>query len=589
MANKYRSGSNWLNADTWAFINSLSFKDYILAGNSVANLSAGIPLQGDLDFWVQYKDDYISVLHEMMPFYDHMNIYPSMVELYNEAGMLPRVNLILTCMTPQETIDSFDLDYCRCYWTPATGIVYSEYCKACIDTKIIKHLHWDIIPKRIVKALRYGYQFPNDYFRYRGYLLKPNSRRQINPKPRTQTIINITDDVDIDQQINSTPFTFDDLDLDQFKEETVTLSITDINDIEKTLHELATQYEDLLYDEDREKPVELPILLSFTDCQANKNLIDRYVTAIILINPMSEARYQDIRLGENFVQRYRREEHVVVSDNDGMSCDDMDRNYFLDRCHPDEAVNNSTYSWDDWNSVPEQPSIPKSVVLQEQSIKEITPICSQYQIIQLNESGTAFISIDHLPDGLSILANAGFNEIYALHPQDKHKIIMYENEVPVHRYSKSYLNTPCDLSHTVTRSYMYSGLTTDENMDPLPDLLVPFYNYIKTIDPKYNQVICNWYENQNDYIAPHADCQRQMIANAKIALLSLYDDDNYRILEITPKAGTRSLADKFVIKLTHGSIVTMCGTTQNEFMHGIPVHPTKYGRRVSISFRQMSD
>lgn len=562
MAHKYRKDSNWLNADTWAFINSLSFKDYILAGNSVANLSANIPLQGDLDFWVQYKDDYINVLHEMMPFYDHMNIYPSMVELYNTDDLLPRVNLILTGMPPKGTISSFDLDYCRCYWTPSSGIVYDEDCKSCIDTKKILHPHWDLAPKRIMKALRYGYQFSDDYFRYRSYLLKP-TRRPINP--RTQMRINIIDDVNIDY---NPEITYEDLDLDQFAMETVVLSVTDINNVEGTLHELAVQYRDLMYDEDRS--IEVPMLLSFSDFKTNKHLIDRYITAIILINPMSEANYQDIRIGENFVQRYRRKTFII---------EDMSPNCSIDTPIPDDTINNTL--WLDFDDkITYEPKL---------LIKEIIPISGQHQMIQLNTSGTAFLSIDHLPNNLFIKATDTFNEIYTLHPPQKHKIIMYETEVPVHRYSKSYLNTPTDLSHTRTRSYMYSGFTTDENTDSLPEVLIPFYDYIKTLDPKYNQVICNWYENHNDYIAPHADCQRGMIPDAKVALLSLYDGDEYRILELTPKAGTRALADKFVITLSHGSIVTMCGTTQDEFVHGILEHQTECGRRISVSFRQMAD
>jgi hypothetical protein len=44
---------NWVNEETWEFIRNLSFDGYILAGNSVANMISKIPLQGDLDFWIQ--------------------------------------------------------------------------------------------------------------------------------------------------------------------------------------------------------------------------------------------------------------------------------------------------------------------------------------------------------------------------------------------------------------------------------------------------------------------------------------------------------------------------------------------------------
>ena len=63
-------------------------------------------------------------------------------------------------------------------------------------------------------------------------------------------------------------------------------------------------------------------------------------------------------------------------------------------------------------------------------------------------------------------------------------------------------------------------------------------------DKAYNQVIANWYEDQQDYIAAHADCQRGMVHNADISLLSLYpntDEHNFRDLHITPKKGTASV------------------------------------------------
>jgi alkylated DNA repair dioxygenase AlkB len=135
---------------------------------------------------------------------------------------------------------------------------------------------------------------------------------------------------------------------------------------------------------------------------------------------------------------------------------------------------------------------------------------------------------------------------------------------------------------------MYSGFDTSENNIDLPELFQPYYNYMKTLDPKYNQVIANWYENNYDYIALHSDCQRGMIDDAKISILSLYgSDDKYRSLKIKPKSKTNSLEKEFVINMHHGTIITMCGTTQDEFRHGIMKEEKDCGNRLSLSFRQM--
>jgi alkylated DNA repair dioxygenase AlkB len=150
--------------------------------------------------------------------------------------------------------------------------------------------------------------------------------------------------------------------------------------------------------------------------------------------------------------------------------------------------------------------------------------------------------------------------------------------------------------HVKTHSYMYSGYDDSKNNYMLPDLFEPYLQYMKSTDKLYNQVICNWYEDENDYIAPHSDCTRNMINNHKIALISLYknkDPMNARVLDIIPKNHTlddsKSLFDKISIHMYHGTIITMCGTTQNDFMHGIAKETDNKGNRISLSFRQMNE
>ena len=203
------------------------------------------------------------------------------------------------------------------------------------------------------------------------------------------------------------------------------------------------------------------------------------------------------------------------------------------------------------------------------------------RIIQLNKAGESYIHIDYLPKITNL-----FEDMWNLHPVQKHKIIMYEKEVEVNRYSKSYLNTPTDLSHTKTRSYMYSGYDTSENTNELPDVFKPYYDYMKSIDNKYNQVIVNWYENGDDYIALHSDCTKSMIPNAKIAIISLYENSNSepRYMLFTPKKINET---KYKIRLDNETILTMCGKCQKEFQHGINKTNHNVGKRISLSFRQM--
>ncbi len=217
-------------------------------------------------------------------------------------------------------------------------------------------------------------------------------------------------------------------------------------------------------------------------------------------------------------------------------------------------------------------------------------LLNQKYMIQLNESGTAYIIIQQLPNELKQLAYTEFDNMWNLHPPNKHKIILFEREYQLNRYSKSYLNTYNDLSHITHSSYMYSGYDTSTNNDDLPQVFDPFYQYMKNTDPKYNQVIANWYEKNTDFIAPHSDCTKGWVPDANVSILTFYPnltssiDDIAYIMDLIPKKGTKSTKQIHRIKLDHGMILTMCGTTQDEFKHGI-----KKGNadRISLSFRQM--
>lgn len=145
---------------------------------------------------------------------------------------------------------------------------------------------------------------------------------------------------------------------------------------------------------------------------------------------------------------------------------------------------------------------------------------------------------------------------------------MHEKEIEVNRYSQSYFNTYNDLEHIKTSSYMYSGFDVSMNNLEIPNEFSVFYEYMKSIDNKYNQFIANWYKDKNDGIFKHSDCQKGMIDNYKITILSLYpknDCNDFRIFSLKSKLNEK----EYNIRLDHRLIISMCGTTQNEFIHGI--------------------
>jgi alkylated DNA repair dioxygenase AlkB len=302
---------------------------------------------------------------------------------------------------------------------------------------------------------------------------------------------------------------------------------------------------------------------------------------IILENPISDAHYQTLNIHkfilkyENPMNRFKESKISYISDKDDE-----------DESEPDEEERYPTI-------IPKKTKNFLPVAVEEKvkvKVKVIKPYDRIPRVIQLNESGTAYIMIDYLPDDLVAYSTKYFNDMYSMHPEEKHKIIMYEKEVEVYRYQKTYLKTPkIDETHLKTHSYMYSGYES-VNSDILPPIFVPYHEYMKQADPRYNQMIANWYQDGNDFIAQHSDCTREMIDNGKIAIISLYRDascDNARVFNIEPRDGYEGLFDKVSIHMYHGTIITMCGTTQKEFTHGISSEFSHKCERLSLSFRQM--
>jgi alkylated DNA repair dioxygenase AlkB len=109
---------------------------------------------------------------------------------------------------------------------------------------------------------------------------------------------------------------------------------------------------------------------------------------------------------------------------------------------------------------------------------------------------------------------------------------------------------------------------------------------------KFNQVIANWYDDNNDFIDMHSDCTRNMALNYNVCIstLSLYDtnnNDNARLFVLEPNKGVQSNYKKIVIPLYHGYIISLYKDAITNFKHGIPPTDETKGRRISLSFRTM--
>lgn len=214
------------------------------------------------------------------------------------------------------------------------------------------------------------------------------------------------------------------------------------------------------------------------------------------------------------------------------------------------------------------------------------------QIIYLTKSQSAWISITWLSEELLDYSRKNYEQLFALHPQERGKVVLYGDEIASQRWHKSYLNTPLLSQAHHNKSYMFAG-KENYKFTPLPALLQVYLDELNKTESKdkYNQAIVNWYANGNDYIAAHSDCQLFMKPQASIAILSLYENENdFRELIFKPKKTTDFENDfiypEFKIAALQGSIINMHGDLQQKFRHKIPKAPCILTSRISVTFRK---
>jgi len=234
-------------------------------------------------------------------------------------------------------------------------------------------------------------------------------------------------------------------------------------------------------------------------------------------------------------------------------------------------------------------------------LEEITINPSEYttsQKINLNKSGSAFIEISMLSGEFYNYTKEHFDDFFNLHPIEKSKVVMKNknnencHEVDAHRWYESYLNTPKLNQETLETSYMFSGL--NDVQKELPEKFKPLFDYINK-ESEYNQIVVNWYADQDDYLPYHADWQHGMTKDSNIATLTLNkidDDTQCRTFIIKPKGNNDgTIPDDVIYKkiniiLKHGTIIKMYGDSITNFRHGIPKSVNQSTPRIGVTFRQ---
>jgi len=214
----------------------------------------------------------------------------------------------------------------------------------------------------------------------------------------------------------------------------------------------------------------------------------------------------------------------------------------------------------------------------------------------INLTNNSYIKMSFLENGLVDYSDYNYDllkNIIKTNNCNKSNVMVFNKdysnpkllEERTHRWFKSYLNTP-NYDNNSNKSYMFGGLDKNEINDGLPKLYYPYYDYFKKINTRYNQIVVNYYENNEDFIPMHRDWTYNMVPNYEITILTLNNrNSNVNRIFTFENIKTKELTS---VELLHGMIITMGGNFQNEYRHGILKNDninTK-NSRLGITFRQ---
>lgn len=129
-------------------------------------------------------------------------------------------------------------------------------------------------------------------------------------------------------------------------------------------------------------------------------------------------------------------------------------------------------------------------------------------------------------------------------------------------------------------AYSYSGVT--QVVQPwLPELLELKKKIEKVSGAEYNSVLLNFYRDGSDSVGYHADDEKELGKNANIASISLGVTRQFLLKSNAPVIG-----DPIKYELSHGSLLIMSGSVQENWKHSVPkAYEIKEGR-INLTFRK---
>lgn len=161
-----------------------------------------------------------------------------------------------------------------------------------------------------------------------------------------------------------------------------------------------------------------------------------------------------------------------------------------------------------------------------------------------------------------------FDAVWAVHPDEKHLIMMHGREVETPRWQQAY-----------GADYHYTGRVNKAL--PVPPLLAPLLAWVRSdISPRLNGILLNWYEGPDHYIGPHHDSVKDMVRGEPIVTISFGETRVFRL-----DRGKGSDAERRDFTASPGTILVMSYDTNRIWKHSVPKSKRYLGRRISVTFR----
>ncbi|MBX2803933.1 MAG: alpha-ketoglutarate-dependent dioxygenase AlkB [Myxococcales bacterium] len=170
--------------------------------------------------------------------------------------------------------------------------------------------------------------------------------------------------------------------------------------------------------------------------------------------------------------------------------------------------------------------------------------------------------MDRLPDP----AGDAFDRWWSLRPTTMDRLTLYGRSVALPRWQRAY-----------GRDYHFSGQTSRAH--PVPEVLEPGLAWARSIEPRVNGLLLNWYDAaEAHYIGPHRDSRAGLVEGAPILTLSLGAQRTFRL---RPYKGT----GKVDVVVGHGDVVVIPWQTNLTYTHEVPHFARDRGRRISLTAR----